>query len=99
MKKNTSRYNGRNVFGERCIAKFATLEKGTALKQFMEILDDLDAHAGMCIEYTFNLSKDFSPEEAAELHAQLDRVSALHAMSKNREFIRQDIFGTPRLAF
>ena len=94
MKKNTSRYNGRNVFGERCIAKFAT-----ALKQFMEILDDLDAHAGMCIEYTFNFSNDFSPEEAAELHAQLDRVYALHAMSKNREFIRQDIFGTPRLVF
>ena len=41
IKKN-SRYNGRNVFGERCIAKFVTLEKATATEQYIEILEDLE---------------------------------------------------------
>ena len=41
MKKNKKkteniRYNGRNAFGERCIAKFLVLEKETAMQQFLE---------------------------------------------------------------
>ena len=51
MKKNKSkknhkvnRYNGRNVYGQRCIAKTVTLEKETALEQYLDILDDVEAH-------------------------------------------------------
>ena len=54
-KKNTkkARYNGRNAFGQRCIAKFVVLEKETAMQQFLEALADIDAHEGQRIEYTF----------------------------------------------
>ena len=32
-KKNI--YNGRNIYGQRCIAKFVKLEKETALDQYL----------------------------------------------------------------
>lgn len=60
MKKNKSkknhkvnRYNGRNVYGQRCIAKTVTLEKETALEQYLDILDDVEAHKrkGETLEY------------------------------------------------
>ena len=75
MKKNKKkteniRYNGRNAFGERCIAKFLVLEKETAMQQFLEALADIDAHKGKRIEYTFQLGKTFTHEEADAFRLQ-----------------------------
>ena len=86
-----SHYNGRNVFGERCIAKFVTLEKATAVEQYLEILADIDNHPGDIIEYTFTLSKDFSHSEAEALYKWIDKVSAFHAMAQKKNFTRMDI--------
>ena len=99
IKKN-SRYNGRNVFGERCIAKFVTLEKATATEQYIEILEDIYNHPGDIIEYTFTLSNDFSPSESEELYRWIDKVSALYAMAKKKDFCRLDAhFTSPSPAF
>ena len=85
-----SHYNGRNVFGERCIAKFVTLEKATATEQYIEILEDIYNHPGDIIEYTFTLSNDFSPSEAEKLYRWIDKVSALYATAKKKDFCRLD---------
>ena len=92
-KKNTkkARYNGYNVFGDRCIAKFVTLEKDTAIKQYLDILDDIDAHASENLEYTFTLSKDFSEEESKALYRDIDRITALRAMMKKKSLTHLDL--------
>ena len=86
-----SHYNGRNVFGERCIAKCVTLEKDTAVEQYLEILADMDKHHGENIEYTILISKDFSHSEAEALYKWIDKVSAFHAMAQKKNFTRMDI--------
>ena len=85
MKKNTknrtdSRYNGRNIYGERCIAKAVILYKETAMKQCFEALEDIAAHKGERIEYTFVLAPDFSPREAEMLFAYMKRQADCEAI-------------------
>jgi hypothetical protein len=36
------KFSGRNVFGQRCIAKFVKLEKETAVEQYLAILADIE---------------------------------------------------------
>lgn len=91
MKKNKKkteniRYNGRNAFGERCIAKFLVLEKETAMQQFLEALADIDAHKGKRIEYTFQLGKTFTHEEADAFRLQMDRITAFRARTQSRPY-------------
>ena len=93
--KRNSRCNGYNVFGERCIAKTVTLQKETALKQYIDMLDDIDSHPGEIIEYTFYLSKDITKEESDEIYAQIERINALHAMKTKREFVQASMRLSP----
>lgn len=86
--KKTTRYNGRNVFGERCVAKTVTLQKDTALKQYLDMLDDIDSHPNEIIEYTIYLSKDITKEEADAIYAQIERITSLRAMMTHREFVQ-----------
>jgi len=103
MKKTTRkqrkspRYNGYNVFGERCIAKFVTLEKDTAIKQYLDILDDIDNHAGENLEYTFTLSKDFSEAESKALYRDIDRITALRATMKKKSLTYLDLKAPTRI--
>ena len=97
-KKNTkknSRYNGYNVFGERCIAKTVTLQKKTALKQYIDMLDDIDSHPDEIIEYTFYLSKDITKEESNAIYAQIEKISALRAMKAQRKFVQASVRLSP----
>ena len=50
MKKKTSRYNGRNIYGQSCISKFVILRKETAMKQYFDALEDIEAHKGERVE-------------------------------------------------
>ena len=93
--KKTTRYNGYNVFGERCIAKTVTLQKDTALKQYLDMLDDIDSHPGEIIEYTFYLSKDITKEDADAIYAQIERISALRAMMTQRKFVQASVRLSP----
>ena len=82
MKKNTKKnarknnYNGRNVYGQRCIAKSVKLEKETAVEQYLAILADLEAHYGEPIEYTIDASC-FNDEEAVAFYKKMTRIMAL----------------------
>ena len=93
MNKNNkkSRYNGRNAFGERCIEKVVTLEKDTAVEQYLEILADMDKHHGENIEYTILISKDFCQSEADELCKWIQKVAAFRALAQKKSFLRMDI--------
>ena len=44
MKKQNKKNNraARNVFGQKCIAKEVTLNKENALKQYLEVLNDIE---------------------------------------------------------
>ena len=63
MKKKTSRYNGRNIYGQSCISKFVILRKETAMKQYFDALEDIEAHKGERVEYTFVLAADVPREK------------------------------------
>ena len=67
MKKKTSRYNGRNIYGQSCISKCVILRKETAMKQYFDALEDIEAHKGERVEYTFVLAADVPPREAEML--------------------------------
>jgi hypothetical protein len=84
--KKRTRYNGRNVFGEACIAKFVVLKKETALDQYIEALDDIDAHKGVRIEYTFALDKNITKEEAYDLSDKMEIIAEFRARAKEKSF-------------
>ena len=99
MKKNKSkknhkvnRYNGRNLYGQRCIAKTVTLEKETALEQYLDILDDVEAHKrkGETLEYTV-FSPGFTKEELEELNGAIERVMAFRARMNNTNFLTAEL--------
>ena len=35
---------GRNIYGQKCIAKEVTLNKETAVEQYIEVLNDIELH-------------------------------------------------------
>ena len=83
------KFNGRNVFGQRCIAKFVKLEKETAAEQYLAILADIENANGKKIEYTVDGSC-FTKEEANKFYDQIARMIALRASLKNTGFATVD---------
>ena len=91
-KKNTRKnnnYNGKNVYGQPCVAKFVKLEKETALDQYLAILDDIENANGKAIEYTVD-SSCFSREEAEEFGKKVERIMALRARLRGVGFVTGD---------
>lgn len=66
MKNNVIERKGFNVYGEPCVERIVTLEKGTAIQQYMEIVNTLK-NAKKVIEYTLYF-KDFSKEEIEQFN-------------------------------
>ncbi len=88
MRKNS--YNGRNVYGQRCIAKFVKLEKETAVDQYLAILADLDTSKEKTVEYTFD-SSCFTREEAIEFSKKITRIMALRSNLIGKPYVSVDI--------
>ncbi len=74
------KYNrkGRNVFGEKCITKFAVLNKETAKEQYIDALEDIlrGKDCGILIEYTFAF-EGFTPSELYEITQWMKNVMAI----------------------
>ena len=87
------KFNGRNVFGQKCIAKFVKLEKETAAEQYLAILADIENANGKIIEYTVD-SSCFTKEEATAFYDQIACIMELRAAFKNTGFATVD-FPTP----
>ena len=71
---------GRNIYGQKCIAKEVILDKETALDQYIEVLNDIEQHRqmGTNIEYDVKMPKDvFSQEEIAELSRKMSALMML----------------------
>ena len=88
MKKQNKKNNraGRNVFGQKCIAKEVTLNKETALEQYLEVLNDIEQHRqlGINIEYDVKMPKDvFSQDEIDEMNRKMSNLMMLrHGMAQ-----------------
>lgn len=76
MKNNVIERKGFNVYGEPCIERIVTLEKETAIQQYMEIAKVLK-NTTKVIEYTI-LYNNFSQEEIKKFN--------LMAQCINRQF-------------
>ena len=76
------KYNGRNVFGETCIAKSVDLKKETAVEQYLAALEDVEAHHGQRIEYTLT-SKSMTPEELQETMEEVGKIMRLRSMLRS----------------
>ena len=88
-KKNTRKnnnYNGKNVYGQPCVAKFVKLEKETALDQYLAILADVENANGNAIEYTVD-SSCFTREEAIAFSEKLERIMELRARLRGVGFV------------
>ena len=77
-KQNIKRSKGYNIYGQRCEVRTVTLNKETALKQYIEILDEIEiARAeGRKLEYTVyysGMTKD-------EINSVMDFVTRLLTM-------------------
>lgn len=84
MKKQNKKScrTGRNIFGQRCIAKEVTLTKENAITQYIEVLNDIEQHKKMNIniEYDVKIPKDvFSKEEIAALTQKLVNLTMLRS--------------------
>lgn len=62
--KKNNNYNGRNIFGERCIAKSMKMEPGIAYQQAIQIVDEV-LTSKVKIEYTLDWSALTSEETQA----------------------------------
>jgi len=82
---------GKNVFGERCIEKFVTLEKDTAITQYLEILDDLEANKGKRIEYTIAFYKDLTKSEIHMLSNKMAILAKLRAAANAQGFFARGL--------
>lgn len=76
--KKNNRYNGRNIFGQRCVAKTLKLNKENALDQCIQMLNEVMT-SDVVIEYTLDWSA-FTPEEAHEVQEKLNRYCALRRL-------------------
>ena len=85
IRKNNN-YNGRNVYGQPCIAKFVKLEKETALDQYLAILADIENANGKAVEYTVD-SSCFTREEAEEFGKKAERIMELRARLRDVGFV------------
>lgn len=89
-------YNGRNIYGDPCIAKFVKLEKETAVDQYLAILADIENTHGKAIEYTVDGSC-FTREEAIEFNNKLTRIMKLRARLRGVGFVTGD-FSIPQIS-
>ncbi len=94
MRKNP--YNGRNVYGQPCIAKFVKLEKETALDQYLAIMADIEDAHGEAIEYTID-SSCFTREEAIAFSNKISRIMELRARLRGVGFVTGD-FAIPQIS-
>lgn len=88
IRKNNN-YNGRNIYGQRCIAKFVKLDKETALDQYLAIMADIENTHGEAIEYTID-SSCFTREEAIQFSNKIARIMELRARMKGLGFVTGD---------
>lgn len=88
-KKNASKI-GKNVFGETCIVKEIELQKETVFEQYMQIIEDIEAHSdrGPLLEYTVTYAKDMEQNEIEELNAAVPKIMALRASFRGTEFCK-----------
>ena len=93
--KKHNKYNGRNIYGQRCIAKFVKLEKETALDQYLAIMADIENTHGEAIEYTID-SSCFTREEAIQFSNKITRIMELRARVKGLGFVTGD-FTLPQI--
>lgn len=87
MKKNS--YIGKNVYGQSCIIKEVTLERETALAQYLEIMTDIENHkkANQNIEYSIAFSKDMSKQEIDKFYDDLKKMMTLRCQMNNTKFV------------
>ena len=84
MKKTSRRSQGRNMFGEPCVEKILTLNKETAIEQYMEMLKDVHT-SNVRVEYTVDY-RCFTPEEAKAFSERAKQMHLLFAKIYNRSF-------------
>lgn len=80
-KKNTRKnnnYNGRNIFGDRCVAKTLKLEKETAFDQCVQMLKEVMT-SEVRIEYTLDWTA-MTEDEAIAIQDKLNRLLELRGM-------------------
>lgn len=82
MKKNMKKSNriGRNIYGQKCIAKEVTLNKETAVEQYIEVLNDIELHRqkGINIGYDVKMPKDvFAQEEIVAMNRKMSNLMML----------------------
>ena len=94
--RKDSIYNGRNIYGERCIAKFVKLEKETAVDQYLAILADLEANHGQTIEYTIDCSC-FTREEGIAFNDRMTKICELRTRMRGLPFATGNVT-LPRFA-
>ena len=69
--KKHNKYNGRNIYGQRCIAKDLKLEPGIAYQQAIQMIDEVFASKDK-IEYTLDWSA-LSDEEMDIVQEKMTR--------------------------
>lgn len=77
-KNRKNNYNGRNIFGERCIAKTLKLEKETAFEQCVQVLKEVMT-SEVRIEYTLDWTA-MTEDEAMAVQGKLNRLMELRGM-------------------
>ena len=77
-KNRKSNYKGRNIFGERCIAKTLKLEKETAFEQCVQMLKEVMT-SEVKIEYTLDWTA-MTEDDAIAVQDKLDRLLQLRSM-------------------
>lgn len=77
-KNRKNNYNGRNIFGERCIAKTLKLEKETAFEQCVQVLKEVMT-SEVRIEYTLDWTA-MTEDEAMAVQDKLNRLMELRGM-------------------
>lgn len=77
-KNRKNNYNGRNIFGERCIAKTLKLEKETAFEQCVQVLKEVMT-SEVRIEYTLDWTA-MTEDEAMAVQDKLNRLMELCGM-------------------
>lgn len=78
MKNKVIERKGFNVHGEPCIERIVTLEKETAIQQYMEIVETLKNTAKV-IEYTL-LYNNFTEEEAIQFNLMAQCINRKYGL-------------------
>ena len=76
--KKNNRYNGYNVYGQRCEVRTVKLNKENALEQCLEVMRKVEIaqREGRKLEYTLDWTA-ISNEERIRTSQELDRITRL----------------------